>query len=295
VRARTERDVARALIENQRAQVALSRAELDRVQGLVKNKTLTEQIRDESQHHFAVAQAAFGVAEAKLKAAEAEVQVAGARTQIAQKELEEVNAWLGYATLRSPFRGVATGRNVDLGDLVKNSESNDRNGRPLFTVAQLDKVRMRVAVPERDVPWVKVGKKAEFRANSIPARVFPGTITRSACRVDPSSRTMLVEVDFANPDGTLVPGMYGEATLILDDRPDRLVLPTRAVHHDNAGKGSVLVAAADGKVCRVDVLTGQDDGKNIEILQGLTGQEQIITVQPAGLAPGQLVRCTPEK
>lgn len=294
VRARADRDVASAQVESQRSQMALCEAELTRVQQLVKKQALTDQIRDESEHHLATAKAALHVAEAKLKAAAAEVEVAAARALSAQKELEEANAWRSYATLRAPFPGVINGRNVDLGDLVKSSDGHG-HGVALFTIAKIDTVRLRVAVPERDVPWVAVGKKAEFRASSLPSQAFAGTITRLTSSLDPNTRTMGVEVDLANPGHRLLPGMFGHTTIVLEERADRLSLPTQAVHFEKAAKGYVLVVTSDSTVARVDVVTGQDDGQRIEILEGLVGHEQVIISQHAGLAAGQRVQHAQEQ
>jgi HlyD family secretion protein len=166
----------------------------------------------------------------------------------------------------------------------------------LFTVSRLDKVRIRVPIPERDAPLVKEGKPAEFRAAEVfPGKVFTGKVSRLAGGLDGHTRTMLVEVDLDNPERALLPGMFGQVTLILEERSDRLVLPVRALRHDKAGQSYVLAVDAENKVCRIDVATGQDTGQRIEIPMGLTGQEQIITAQLAGLAPGQVVRCIAEQ
>ena len=201
---------------------------------------------------------------------------------------------IAYATLRAPFSGVVTTRGVDLGDLVSNTQKSSGEGA-LFTVSQIDKVRIRVPVPERDAPLVKEGKPAEFRSEAFPGKIFAGKVSRLASGLDRQTRTMQVEVDLDNLQHELLPGMFGQVMLLLEDRPDRLFLPTRALHHDSAGKVYVLAADAANKLCSLGIVTGQDDGQRIEILGGLSGQEQIITVQPAGLAIGQVVRCVQEK
>jgi RND family efflux transporter MFP subunit len=299
---------ARSELKKTEALLAADLAELRRIEKVAKSGTLDQGVLNEAQNRYQAALAARQVAEsaveaakanetlakAKLQAAQANEKTAATRTEVARKELDELAALIDFATLRAPFRGVVTTRGVDLGDLVGDAHKPPSAG-PLFTISHLDKVRLRVPIPERDAPLVREGKPAEFQSLDFPGKVFSGQVSRLASGLDRSTRTMLVEVDLDNPHHELLPGMFGQATVILDERPDRLVLPVRALRHDNGSKAYILAADAEGKVCRLDLVTGQDNGQRIEILQGLTGQEQIITAQLAGLAPGQKVRCVEEQ
>jgi RND family efflux transporter MFP subunit len=300
---------ARSEVKKAEALLAAELAELGRIERVAKSSgTFDEGNVNEAKYRYqaaeaakqaaesalAVAKANSALAEAKARAAQANEKTAATRTEVARKELEELGALIDFATLRAPFRGVVTKRGIDVGDLVGDMHKAS-SGEPLFTVSLIDKLRLRVPIPERDAPLVKEGRPAEFRSEAFPGKVFHGKISRFAGGLDRSTRTMLVEVDLDNSKHELLPGMFGQVTLLLEDRPDCLVLPVRVLHHDNAGKNYVLAAGADGKVCRIDVVAGQDTGQRIEILQGLSGQEQIISAQIAGLAPGQIVRCVEEK
>jgi HlyD family secretion protein len=305
-----EAQVGQALSEVKKAEASLAAdlAEFQRIEKVAKGGNLDQGVLNEAQNRYqaslagrqvaeaavAAAKANSALAGAKLQAAQANEKTAATRTEVARKELEELAAQIDFATLRAPFRGVVTTRGIDLGDLVGDMHKS-MNAGPLFTVSLIDKLRLRVPIPERDAPLVKEGRPAEFRSEAFPAKVFPGKVSRLASGLDRRTRTMLVEVDLDNRNRELLPGMFGQVTLLLEERPDCLVLPVPALRHDNAGKCYVLAAGPDGKVCRINVITGHDNGQRTEILQGLTGQEQIITAQIAGLAPGQVVRCVEEK
>jgi RND family efflux transporter MFP subunit len=298
---------AQAEVKKAEAHRAADQAELQRIEGAARSGVVDQGVVIEvrRRHDASVAgkqaaeaavesaRAALALAEAKHKAAQAAVKTSAARTEVARKALEELSTLIEFATLKAPFSGVVTARGVDPGDLVEASPKSSRSGI-LFTVAHIDKVRIRVAVPERDAPLVDVGDAAEFRPHSFPGTVQAGKVARLAGGLDTHTRTMLVEVDLPNPRHRLLPGMFGQVTLVLEDRPNSLVLPARALRHDEAGRSYVLVAGDDARVSRVAVNTGLDDGQRIEIVQGLTGKERVITSQITGLSPGQPVRASAE-
>ena len=134
---------------------------------------------------------------------------------------------------------------------------------------------------------------------SLPNRPpFPGKIDRVAHSLDESTRTMLVEIDLPNPDGVLLPGMYGEATIVLEAREDVLMLAASAVRSKQDEDGNtvyfVYLLDAKDKVSIVPVMTGADDGKEIEITKGLKGGERIVDSTIGTLAEDQRVRVEEE-
>jgi RND family efflux transporter MFP subunit len=302
---------AKAALEQARADVTAAAADLkaqriehERVDDLVENKAVAERLRDETLKRYESAGAAksaaeagvvsananLSVAKAKLEAAQADLATARARTEVASKELEEIDALMSYATLQSPFQGVVTERHADPGDLIRNAPSSSGpDSPPLFVIAELDKVRVRVTVPENQTPWANEGDAVTLVAPALPDRKFEGKIDRIARSLDHSTRTMTVEADLPNPDYALLPGMYAEATIELDEKPDALVLPAGAVRYDEEGHSRVYVVDQDNAVQVVDVSTGLDDGKRIEILSGLDENARVIDAMAGRLAPGQRV------
>ena len=298
------RNQAKADINKTDAQLTANRAEFNRVGELVSTKSIAGRLLDESRKKLESSQAAKTSAQAAFNSAEANVSVANSKqavavaereaskaaTDVAEKQLEEMDALMDYATLKSPFKGVVVQRNVDPGDLVGNTQTaSDNRSRPLFVIAQLDKIRVRIAVPENEVPWANVGDPVSLQMRAIPGRIFSGTISRTASALDESTRTMLVEVDLDNADGVLLPGMYGEATIILEQIPNTLVLPAGAVRYNATGDSFVYVVESGGTIRIVDVVTGLDDGKQIEIVGGLDENTRVVGSMIGRFQAGQKV------
>ncbi len=290
---------AQAKIKQGEAQLVADKSEYARVEALVKKKAVTESIRDESYNRLLASEAllasqkaSFSVAKAEVKAARASVDRAEAARQVAQKELEELQVFMGYATIRAPFDGTITERNVDPGDLVRNAQSSSRGAETaLFRIAQVDKIRVQVAVPERDAVWVRVGDTARFTNRALPGMVLKGAVSRVAKSLAPNTRTMLVEFDLPNPEGRLLPGMFGEVTILREGRTDSLVLPAGCIRAGNGdGDYHVYVVDASGKVQHAPVTLGLDDGNQIEIVKGLSGTERVVTGMLGRLSPNQIVR-----
>ncbi len=286
------------------AQLSADKIEHERVRDLVQNKALAKRLGDEAFERFESAKAAkaaaeaaadsadanVDVADAKTEAARADVAIAQAATEVASSELEELVERIAYATLRSPFKGIVTQRSADPGDLIRNAPtSSPRDSPPLFVIAQLDKVRVCVQVPERDAPWANHGDPATLTFQALPGQSFPGTVSRVAGCLDESTRTMTVEIDLDNPAHKLLPGMFGQATILLEEH-DSLVLPASAVRYDETGRSYVYVIDPDDRVQVVDVTVGLDDGLVIEITAGLTGTERVVDAMLGRLKPGQKVR-----
>ncbi len=285
-------EVARARIDQARADVGKAKAEADavvlefkRIQSLVKTKAVTQRLADESLSRKLAAEADLAsvkasevVAKANLSAAEADAAAADAAATVARKRLEEMEVLMAYATLKAPFAGVVTERSVDPGDLVRNAENASSVGKPLFGVARVDKMRVRVPIPERDAIYVKIGAGAEFTCLALGPTPIKAKVSRVSRRLDPRTRTMQVEIDLPNSDGRLLPGMYGTVTVELEEKQSALVVPSGAVRFDQTGKESVVYVVKGGnKIAHVPVKLGHDDGHNIEVLAGLTGSEQIVT------------------
>jgi RND family efflux transporter MFP subunit len=286
-----KQDKASAEVAKTDAALNASRIELDRVTDLVKKDAVAERLQDEAQkkHDTAVAEknaslAAVKSAEAELKLAraqsdaeQADLDVARAATEVAERELDELDELIKYAQITAPIDGVVTQRNAEPGDLVRNSQSGfSKDEKPLFVVSQFDRVRVRVYVPERDVPETTVGDEVSITLQALPDEVFPGEIFRIAGVLDEQTRTMMVEIDIDNDDGRIRPGMFGQASITLAPANNSLMLPANAVRFDGKGKAYVYVVDADNKVSIAPIQTGLDDGAQIEITAGLNDSDQVV-------------------
>ena len=297
--ARARLEQAQAGVKEAEAQVTADGSEYKRIEELVESKATTQRLLDETLNRLQASEAAlssqkanYKVSQAELKVALATAESAEAAREVGQKQLEELNILAGYATLRAPFDGIVTNRTVDPGDLVQNGQSSSRaEKKPLFTIVQIDKVRVKVFIPERDVAFADVGDNAQFKHGSLPGGAVAGKIARTSKSLDPITRTMMVEIDLPNPKHKMLPGMFGQMTILLEESSDRFVLPAACIHNgENGGESHVCVVDSSNKVRHVSVTTGLDDGYQIEIVSGLTGQEQVVLGMLGRLLPNQTVK-----
>lgn len=200
------------------------------------------------------------------------------------KRLEQLQS---YERVYAPFDGVITVRNVDVGALI--DAGNSGPPAALFELAETDRLRIFVNVPQDDAPYVIPGTKAQLSLSQYPGRSFTGTVARTSGAIDPRSRTLRVEVDMDNPDGTLLPGAFAQVSLTLTSSNPGLSLPANALLFRPHGV-QVAVVDASGAVRLLTVELGRDFGTRVEIRSGLSGSEQVIVNPSDAISAGQAVR-----
>ncbi len=180
-------------------------------------------------------------------------------------------------------------RGVDLGDLVL-AESQGSKGPSLFSLIQMDKVRIQMPVPEAEAAVVNPGDTITLNFPSFPSeQSMTANVTRLSGSLDPSTRTMLVEAVVDNPDMKLIPGMFGQATIKIGANVASNVLPARAVRFDETGNAYVYAVSQDETVEIVPVTTGIDDGRTIEITSGIQPGQRVIDAHLKRFTSGQKV------
>jgi RND family efflux transporter MFP subunit len=202
------------------------------------------------------------IAKQDLDNADAAMKVAGANFEAARIRLD-------YARITAPFSGFITKRFLDPGALVTS------NNATLFTLMDLNAMKIIVNVLEKDIPLAKIGKKALVTVDAFPGEEFHGDITRISEAVDLSTRTMAVEVDIPNPKHMLKPGMFANVTIIVGERNKAITVPTQAIMRDS--KGFFLFVVNDKMAKRISVNPGVEQNNRTEILSGLDGSENVIT------------------
>jgi RND family efflux transporter MFP subunit len=226
--------------------------------------------------------------------AKQDVDVAEATYEGAKNLMQQRAAMREYTKVRAPYDGIVTARFADPGALIQLATSSATTAIPLFTVMDLDTVRVYANVPQDESSWITPGKTtARVLLKELPDRSFAGTITRSTLALDPSTRSLLVELDLPNPDHVLRPGTYAELALDLREIPDALVLPPQAVISGQKGKSVFVIA--QGKAKSVPVQTGITNGTWIEITNGLDGSEDVVVVGKRKLLEGSPVQAAPFK
>ena len=217
----------------------------------------------------------------------AEAAYDGARTLMQQRAVLR-----DYTKVRAPYDGTITARFADPGALIQIATSSATNAIPLFTIMDLNTVRIYANVPQDDSPWIVPSQsKVAVHVHELHERSFNGTITRSTMALDPSTRSLLVEVDLPNPDHVLRPGTFAEMSIGLKEIPNALVLPPQAVNSTAKGKSVFIVE--QGKAKSVSVHTGITDGQWIEMTDGLRGDEDVVVVGKRQLLDQSPVRASP--
>jgi membrane fusion protein (multidrug efflux system) len=194
---------------------------------------------------------------------------------------ESARLELNYTEIRAPIRGVISLRNIKVGNTIG---PND----PTFTITDLDPLVAYVHVPEKEFRKIAPGQNAEVVIDALGGERFVGTISRISPTVDPQTGTFRARVEVPDTSRRLKPGMFARVNIVYERRQDALQLPRSAIL-DADGAQSVFVVA-DGKAEQRTIRTGLSNGGWIEVLEGLQGTEQVVTVGQAGLKTGTLVK-----
>lgn len=296
---------AKAAVERADAMYERWKSEFERVRELAAKQAVTQKVADETEQQSKSADAARREVAAKIKSAqaklseaaaniekaEADLEAARSKHKVAQADEQKTLALLSYATLRAPFDGIITERNLDTGHLVQPSGAS---GKPLFVVVRADSVRIFLDVPEADAGFVAPGSPAKIKVPAISATPFDGQVTRTSWTLQAASRTLRTEIDIPNPDGKLRPGMYATAEIEVARRADTLSLPKSAIFQQGA-ESFALGISSDHKIVKLPIKTGIVAGSDVEILSGLTGEESLIGANLAAYKEGQAVEIVAPK
>jgi RND family efflux transporter MFP subunit len=215
-------------------------------------------------------QAQYQAKLASLQSLEKAIDVQRANVGAAQSNVARLEKMQGYSVVQAPFDGVITLRNVDVGALVNSGSTL------LFRIAQTDTLRTYVNVPQTWAGFIRPGQPAVLTVTNLPGRQFTGHVARSASALDPSSRTLLVEIQVPNADNALLPGMYAQVELssVRSDPP--LLIPSDAMIVRADGP-QVAVVRADRTVHVQKIEVGRDYGDRIEVLNGLNEGDTIVS------------------
>ena len=253
---------ATANLHQGQAQEQLAKVTADRWKNLVAKGVVSRQENDTYQSQWTAAQA-------NVSALEKAVASARSNINAAQANLSRLTELQGYKSVYAPFAGVITVRNVDVGALV--NEGNTL----LFRIAQNDRLRTYVNVPQSDADSVHVGQAAHLNIADLAGHQFVGTVTRTANALDPATRTLLTEVQVTNSGGLLLPGMYAQVDLTTPRRNPPLLIPGDTLVVRGTGP-QVGVVGANHIVHFRRLQLGRDFGDKIEVLSGLEAGQQVV-------------------
>jgi RND family efflux transporter MFP subunit len=290
-----------AMMTSATANYDKAKSEYNRFVQLAANSAVTQKLVDETKEqltaaeagrqrataHEQSAQAAVEEAKAILEKANADVKASEARIQVAVADHDRSSAILQYGTIRAPYDGVVSRRNVHTGHLVTGSGQ----GEPLLVVVRTDRVRVFLDVPEGDAGLVDPDDEAVIRVPALGNREFRGRVKRTSWSLNETARTLRAEVDVPDEDGKLRPGMYAYANVLAAEHTDALVLPASAVASDKGA--SYCFVVEEGKIARNPVTLGLRSGGEVEVASGLTGNEKVVRGNLSAYTLGQAVEAVP--
>jgi RND family efflux transporter MFP subunit len=282
---------ARAAVATAKAQVERTKSQYERLAKVGQSGVLDRDSVDEIRLTYEASKAGLEKANADVTAAEANLEVAKANRDYAKTMLQ-------YAFIRAPYDGIVTRRNANAGDFVQPAATGAK-GQPLFVVSQLDPVRVFVNIPGADANRIKDGDPVSLRLQGAGGEPLQGKITRNARALDAMSRTLRTEMDLPNSDGKLMPGMYVQATIVVQ-HANAWTLPVAAVLTE--GDQAVCYLAENGRVVRTPLQVGLRGGGLVEVVKkqvkapspgaedhwvDFTGEEEVAVGGAGSLADGQ--------
>ncbi|HXB61662.1 MAG TPA: efflux RND transporter periplasmic adaptor subunit [Acidobacteriaceae bacterium] len=220
---------------------------------------------------------------------DADTQFAGYGAQAAAVNAADANIAAGQANVHSlqeqqsfervtaPFDGVILARSIDTGSLISSGSANSVT--QMFAIGQAGKVRVFTNVPQADAASMTSGQKATVAIRELPGSSYTGTVNRTSDAIDPSTRTLLVEVDLENKDQRILPGMYATVQFSIADAAPPVMLPDNALIMRSAGPQAAVVDSSN-VVHFHNLILGRDNGTSVEVLSGL--QPGDVVVESAG-------------
>ena len=260
---------AQGTLKQSEANFELARVTAQRWRELAQKQVVAKQDNDERQGSY---------------------QAAGATVSSNKADVERLKQLQGFKKITAPFEGRITARKIDVGSLV--SEGSGTAGTPLFTLAQTDPLRIFVDVPQSDAPLINVGMDAKILVRERASRDFTGKVTRTAGALDPTSRTMRVEVQIPNHDGALFAGMYAQVKFMLVDKSAPIVIPSDVFLFRPEGP-QVVIVTSENTIHWQKIEVGRDFGNYLEVLKGLDVNTPVVMNPTDDLTEGLVVESKP--
>ncbi len=269
---------AKAKVVQQDAAVRNAALTLNRMTALIKDQFVSQQDLDTAQVNHDGALALLDSLRAQVQ--QMAVALAQAETNLA------------YSYIRAPFAGYIAERNLDPGSYVSGATaSTSTMSRGMLSVHDIETVRTLIEVVEKDVPLIKLGQRAEVRAEAYSSEVFEGTVTRVVQALNRATRTMTVEVDLPNKDHRLKGGMFARVEVLVGKHPQAVQIPLDAV--SRLEESQYVYVVKDGKAHQVPVELGTRVENRVEVLKGLAGDELLIVSGKDLVSEGAPVQVQP--
>ena len=281
---------ARANYESAQAQAKLAAADAKRYEGLVRTGDVSRSTYEKARTQQETAEAQVNAAKQQYEAAANLARQSYSGVEWSQASLEGVRSQLAQAqkgledtTIRAPFDGYISSRNVSAGEYVALTNK-------IGTIVRVGVVKLQLQTPEQRAGQTQIGMTVVARVSAYPNREFTGKVTAINPSIDPNSRVFTVEARFENPKRELRPGMFATARVLLPGGESAVYVPRRAVIRDKTTDSYQVFTVTGGKAHLRVVVTGDVDGDLIRITSGLSGGDLVAISNQGELFDGAPVQ-----
>jgi RND family efflux transporter MFP subunit len=283
--------IRRGVSEVQRAQRELQNAEANsKLAELSYNRLANVNKNDPGL----IAQQELDVSLTKMQSAGEQVAAAKAALASAEHQVEisktterHTKTMADYTQITAPFSGVITKRFADTGAMIQAGTASQSQAMPVVRLAQIDRLRLIIPVPESAVPLIRIGAPVMVRVASL-GKSFPGTVSRYSKDVALSTKTMETEIDVPNPGWMLTPGMNADVVLTLEKHANTLTVPVQSLTLRD-GSRFVMVVNPQGAIEERAIKVGIETPAQVEVLSGVARDELVIVGNRSQLRAGQKV------
>jgi RND family efflux transporter MFP subunit len=287
------------------AQLAAAQAKLNAARAEVKVREAEKQFADTTYQRWRDSpKGVVSVQEQQAKEADYNSAVARLNSAIAdtaadQGEVDRLDALEGFKRIIAPFDGIVTARETDIGALISAGSgtaggTSGGSGPELFRVADISKMRIYVQVPQQLSAGITAGLTAELHLPQYPEKTFKAAVATTSSAINPTARTLLVELHADNPDSLLQPGAYAQVDFEVSSNPNVVRVPTSALIFREQGM-EVATIGPDDKIELKPVTIGRNLGVEVEILSGLSLNDRVVNSPPDSLGAGDTVRIAGEQ
>jgi HlyD family secretion protein len=259
----------------------------------VKERDAALEARNAAKAAIQTAQSDLDAKKAKVAEAQADLANASAKIDVTKAVLAKAAVFVNYLEIRSPYKGVITERSFHVGDFIRAAGPGERI--PVLIVAETDKMRVVMKMPEAYVRYTAPGNSAVVELDALAGREFHAKVSRIGNSLDPIDRTMRVEVDLENTANQLRDGMFGRVTVQLMSSKDEMSIPSTCIVSSAEGSTPSVYVVRNEHVQLIPVKIDRDTGVQAEVLSGLAPNDLVVLHPSGDLLPGSRVEAVLSK
>jgi multidrug efflux pump subunit AcrA (membrane-fusion protein) len=283
-------EVSQAEAGVRQAKISLDSAEenYQKMQKLFTEGAISEQQHDQAKNQYEIAKAQYQSVSESYKlitegASSQDIKAVEAQVRQAQSALELAQSQLNSTIIKAPISGSVTAVSVKTGELASSA-------MPLLSIIDVSELSVKTGISEKDIGAVHLGQDAEIFIDAYPQKKFSGEIVSKGVVVDPVTKTMEIKIRVKEADIDIPPGVFARANIIIEDNPDALIIPSSALTRKADGLYVFVLGDDEKTVKRRAITTGITQDNQVEVVNGITGNEIIVILGNISLEEGDLVR-----